>query len=126
MGCSISGLVFLPSWQVVQHAFEVGRHWCDELHAATVTWVRERNPRCMEKRPRQPLHRADVSGDTPVNTTVQAVADDRVADRAQVDADLVCSPGVNRHLTERHARHVVRARDSSHGRAGMFCRADIF
>ena len=76
--------------------------------------MRERQPRGVQERPLEPLHGADVARHAPVDAAVQRVADDRMADGAQVHADLVRPAGVNRHLAQREPGQVMRARDPRH------------
>ena len=53
-------------------------------------------------------------GDAPVHAAVGRVADDRMADGAQVHADLMGAAGRDRHLQQRHALEVARPRDARH------------
>ena len=76
----------------------------DELHAPAVARMREREPCRVKKRALQARHRADIAGHAPVHAAVQRIADDRMADRAEVDADLVRASGVNRDLAQRQRR----------------------
>ena len=82
--------------------------------------MRERQPSRMQERPLQPLHGSDVSRNAPMDASVQRVADNRMADGAQVDANLMCPPGVNRHLTERETGQMMGARDARHRLARIF------
>src|ERR1044071_5228988 len=82
--------------------------------------MREQETRGVEEWTLQTLHRANVSGDTTMDPAVHRVADDRVADRAQMHADLMRAAGMNRHLTKREPRHVVRPRDPRDRAARMF------
>ena len=69
--------------------------------------MRERQTRGVQERPLEPLHGADVARHAPVDAAVERVADDRMADRAQVHADLVRPPGVDRDLTQREAGQMM-------------------
>jgi hypothetical protein len=53
----------------------------------------EHEPGGVEERPFETLNSADVAGDAAVHAAVGRVADDRVADGAQVDANLVRASG---------------------------------
>ena len=52
--------------------------------------------------------------DAPVHAAVGRVADDRMADRAEVNADLVRAAGGDRDLEQRHALEVPREGDARH------------
>src|SRR5690242_21946885 len=56
-----------PAGKIVQHRLEIVRQRCDELETAAVPRMCEDEPRGVEKRPFQPLHRANVASDPPVN-----------------------------------------------------------
>src|SRR5262249_58422042 len=59
--------------------------------------------------------RADVARDAAVDAAVERVADDRMADRAQVDADLVRAAGVDGDARERqYPAEVLGAHDPRH------------
>jgi hypothetical protein len=62
----------------------------------------------MQKRPLEMGDGADVTRYAAMNTAVQRVADDRVADGAEMHADLMCAAGVNGHLAQRQSRQVNR------------------
>ena len=51
----------------------------------------------MEERARQLRHRSQRMRDAAVHAAIERVADDRVADRAQVHADLMRAAGGDRH-----------------------------
>ena len=69
----------------------------------------------MEKGAIQVCDRADVAWHAPVHAAVQRVPDDGMANRAEVDADLMRAAGVNRHLHQRqHPAEVLGADDARH------------
>src|SRR5687768_1607025 len=72
----------------------------------------------MKERAFEPLDRTDIPGDAPAHPAVESVAHNRVADRAQVHADLVRSPGVDGDVAQGHARGVLGSRDAGHGTSG--------
>ena len=82
--------------------------------------MRERQSGRMQEGPLQPLHGSDVSRDSPMDASVQRVADHGMADGAQVDSDLVRPPGVDGDLTEREAGQMMGARDARHRLARVF------
>ena len=90
--------------------------------------MREHEPRGVQKRPLEMRDRAQVAGHAPVDAAVERVADDRMADRAQVHADLVRAAGVDRHLRERQRRRrTARARTMRVTASRLRrARADIF
>ena len=70
----------------------------------------------MEERPLQTHDRADIAGHAPVDAAVERIADDRMSDRAQVHANLVRAPGMNRDLRQRdRGVEVLGADDPRHG-----------
>ena len=66
--------------------------------------MREDQARGVQERPIEMRDGAQVAGHAPVDAAVERVADDRMADRAQVDADLMRPPGVDRDLRQRQHR----------------------
>ena len=68
--------------------------------------------RRVEERALQSLHRPHIVGHVPVDATVRRVADDRVANRAQVDANLMRSAGGDRDVQQRDAPQVLRLGDT--------------
>ena len=118
MGVCMASIILVCSGgqpgRSVEHRSQVVGQRRDELHAAAVARMRERQPRGVQERPLEPLHGADVARHAPVHAAVQRVADDRVADGAQVHADLMRPAGVDRHLAERQPRQVMRAGDPGH------------
>ena len=73
------------------------------------------------------VDRAQVAGHAPVDAAVERVADDRMADRAQVHANLVRAAGVNRDLRQRQRRPKCSARTMRVTAARLRrARADIF
>ena len=69
--------------------------------------------RGMEERPVEMRHRAQVAGHAPMHAAVQRIADDRVADGAEMHADLMRAAGMNRDLRQRqHPAEMLRAHDA--------------
>ena len=100
-----------------------------KLHAPAVARMREHQTRRVEKRPLEPLDGSMSPGDMTAHAAVQRIAHDRVADRAQVHADLVRPARVNRDVRQRqHAGpSCSRAHDPGDGLARLRrARADIF
>src|SRR5438132_12007201 len=106
-------LAIEPSWNRAEHILQVRRQIRCELHPPAVARVVEREARGVQKRPLQMRHGADVARHAPLHTAVQRIADDRMADGAEMYADLMRAPRVNRHLAERQPRQVGCACDSS-------------
>jgi len=77
--------------------------------------VREREPRGVQERAFEPLHCPNVTCHAAVHASVDGIADDRMADGAQVHANLVRPPRVNGHLAQRDAGQVERACDAGDG-----------
>src|SRR5215831_1662960 len=86
---------------LVEDLLQVAGQFALELHAPPVDRVREREACGMEERALEMRDRADVARDAAVDAAVERVADDRMADRAQVDADLVRAAGVDGDARER-------------------------
>ena len=102
-----------PLAQLVEHALQILRQLARELHPPPVVRMLEHQPRGVQKRPVEMGDRAQVAGHAPVDAAVERVADDRVADRAQVNADLVRAAGVDRDAARASApAEVLRAHDA--------------
>src|ERR1041385_937338 len=113
-------LAIQPPWNGIQNDLQIRRQIGDELHAAAVAWMREREPRGVEKRPLQVRNRADIAGHAAMHAAIERIADHRMADGAQVNANLMRPAGVYRDLAERQIRVHLRDRkstrlNSSHG-----------
>src|SRR5262245_24848641 len=102
----------LPARERVEHVLEICRQRRSEFHASAIARVLEDEPLGMEEWPLETADGADVTGDTPVDASVQRIATDRVADRAELHAYLVCAAGMNGNLAQRQSRQVKRLRDS--------------
>ena len=79
--------------------------------------MRERKACGVQEWPFQPENGPEIGWHTPAGSAIERIADDRVADPAQVHADLVGASGVDRDLREGDAFQVLHARDARHGRA---------
>ena len=93
---------------IVEHRLQVRRQRRIELDPPAVGGVRERQPGRVQERPLEPLDGAQVGRRPAMEPAVGRIADDRMADRAQVDADLVRAPGGDRDLQQRDALVVPR------------------
>ena len=72
-------------------------------------------PRGVQERPLEMRDRPQIAGHAAMDAAVQRIADDRVADRAQMHADLMRPAGVDRDLRQRqHAAEVLGADDPRH------------
>ena len=83
----------------------------------------------VKERPIEPRQRPQVAWQVPSNPAVERVADNRMADGAEMHADLVRAPGRDRHVEQRHApgstvARVIRvtAVRARRARADIFCR----
>ena len=63
--------------------------------------MREREPRGVQERARQVGDGAQVARHVAMDAAVQRIADDWVADGAQMDADLMRTAGVDRDVRQR-------------------------
>ena len=75
----------------------------------------EGEPFSVQEGTREPLHRAHVVRHALVHAAVDRIADDGVADGAQVHADLVRAAGGDGHANQRHARQLAGPRDARDG-----------
>ena len=73
--------------------------------------MRERQSRRVQEGTLESLYRADIARHPAVNTAIQRIPHNRMADRTQVHADLMRASGVNRDLTQRESRQMMCARD---------------
>src|SRR5262245_42707361 len=110
--CFLSGLSLA---QFIQYLLQVLRQLARELHSAAVDGVLEREPRGVQERPVEVCYRTQVSGYPPVNASVQWIANDRMADGAQVDPNLVRAAGLDGDMDQcERAAEMLRACDSRH------------
>jgi len=84
-----------------------------EFDSPAITRVRKHETRGVKKRALEPLDGAKMAGGSPPHATVRRIPHNRMADRAQVDADLVRAASRDRDVEERHAIEVAR---ESHSR----------
>ena len=76
--------------------------------------MREHEPRGVQKRALEVRHGAKVARHAPAHAAVERIADDRMADRAEVHTNLVRPAGVNRDLRQRqHAGRSAPRRRSA-------------
>src|SRR6476469_378925 len=83
----------LAARQLVEDVAEIGGKLAGEFHPALVRWMSEDKACGMEKRTLQMRHRAQIAWDVAMDAAVECIADNRVADCAQVHADLMCAAG---------------------------------
>src|SRR4029453_1771395 len=95
-----------PAGERLEHVLQIYRQRRGEFQTPGIARVLEGEPLGMQKRPLQMGDGADVTGHAPVDTAVERVADNRVADRAEMHAYLMCATGVNGNLTQRQSRQV--------------------
>jgi len=108
-------LIVFPPWQSFENAQEVVRQWCRELHPTPVTRMYECEPPRVQKRAVQALHGSKIARDPPAHPPVHRVPNDRMSDRAEVYANLVCAAGMNGHLAQGQAAQVMGPCDSRDG-----------
>src|SRR5258708_2750133 len=82
--------------QLVDHFLEIRGQLARELHAPVLDRMREREARGVQERPLEMRHGAKVAGHAAMDAAVERVADDRVADGAQMDTNLMRSAGMDR------------------------------
>src|SRR5205814_1512444 len=101
---------------VIEDRLKIGRQRRFEFHLSLSGWMRERQPCGVQEWALEALHGPEVVRDAAVDAAVGRIADDRVADGAQVHADLVRAPGCDGDAKQRHPFQVLRlgdARDSA-------------
>ena len=96
------------------HRLQIVGQWRDEFHPPLIARMMEDQAGGMQKWSLESLNGADVAGHAAMDAAVHRVADDRMSNRAEVYADLVRSPGVDRDLTQRQSRQVMCARNARH------------
>jgi hypothetical protein len=101
-----------PPRQLFENVHQVVGQRRGEFHPMSVTRMRNREPLRMQERPIQTLHRAKISGDTPVHTSVHRIADDGMSNCAEMHANLVSPAGVDRNPAQCHAPEMACPRDS--------------
>src|SRR6266850_5515565 len=87
--------------ELVEHALQVVRQRAREFHAPLLGGMRDDQPRGMKERTREVRDRAKIARHTAMDAAVQRIADDGMANRAEVDANLVRASGVNRDVRQR-------------------------
>src|SRR5262245_46557106 len=113
-GLSMSVLFAIaPAGERVQYVLQIRRQRRGKFHPPAVPRVFEGEPLGVEEWPLKMGDGADVARHPAMNATVQGVADNRVADGAQMHADLMCAAGVNRNLAQRQSRQVKGSRNAS-------------
>ena len=80
----MAGVGLIPPRQLFENVHQVVGQRRRKFHPMSVTRMRDREPLRMQERPTQTLHRAKISGDTPVHTSVHRIADDGVSDCAEM------------------------------------------
>lgn len=107
----VAGVGLFPPRQRFEHIHQVVGQRRRKFHPMSVTRVRDREPLRVQERPIQTLHRAKISGDTPVHAAVHRIADDGMSDCAEMYANLVSPAGVDRNAAQCHAPEMARTRD---------------
>src|SRR5262249_16765954 len=101
---------------LVEHALQIIRQRALELHAPPVSRVGKHEARGVEEGAVEMRDRAEVARHAAMDAAVERVADNRVADRAEVHANLMRAAGVDRNMCERqHAAEMFSADDAGHG-----------
>src|SRR5262245_27400555 len=101
-----------PIGKRLEHVLQICRQRRGEFHMPAVARMLEREPFRVQEWPLKMGDGADVTGYPPVDTAVQRVADDRVADRAEMHTYLMGATRVNGNLAQRQSRQVEGPRDS--------------
>jgi hypothetical protein len=80
----------------IEYRLKIRRERGHKFHSPPFAGMREYEACRVQKGTLQPLHGADVIRDTPMDATVRGVADNRVADRAQMYTNLMRAAGGDR------------------------------
>ena len=89
--------------QAFDHVGKVLRQFRAEFHSPAVARVVERQAGRVQERAIQRLDGAQLRRDAAMDAAVERVADDRMADAAQVDADLMGAAGGDADADQAHA-----------------------
>ena len=101
--------------EFVEHPLQIVGQRALELHTAALGRVRERQPRGMEKRAIEVGHCSQIPLHPAMDSAVQRIADDGMADGAEVHANLMRPTRVNRHARQgQDPSEVLGFRDSRH------------
>src|SRR5688572_17277815 len=100
---------------IIQHLLEVRRQGGFELQTFPVRRVGEAQSSGVQEGALEAQHGPQVGGNAAAHAAVHRVADDRVADRAQVHADLVRAAGRDGDLQQRDPLQVAGGGDARHG-----------
>src|SRR5262249_35212948 len=87
--------------QLVEDALQVVRQRAREFHSPFLCRMCERQPCGVKKRTREMGHGAQIARDASVYAAIEWIADHRVPDGAEVDANLMRATCVNRKVRER-------------------------
>src|SRR3954464_7373728 len=86
--------------ELVEHLLQVGGQRAREFHAAVFRGMRDHELRGMEKRTLQMRDGAQIARHPAMYAAIDRVADDGMADLAQVHANLMGAAGVDRDVSE--------------------------
>src|SRR5580765_1917798 len=82
--------------QLVEHALQILGQRAHELHSPVVGGMSEHEPRGVEEGTGEMRDGAQIAGHTPMDAAVQRIADNRVPDRVQMNANLMGASRINR------------------------------
>src|SRR5260221_7016703 len=101
--------------ELVEHGLKIFRQRTVEFHPSAISRMRERQPCRVQERPRQMRDGAEVPGHPAPRAAVQRIPHDRMADRAQMNADLMSPARVNGDARQRQYRaELLSVHDSRH------------
>src|SRR5580765_6983073 len=102
--------------QLVEHLLQVVRQRARELHAPLLGGMRECQPQRVQERSLQVRDRPQVARHASMHAAVDRIADDGMADLAEVYADLMRAPGVDRDVRQgQHHAEFLRLDDARDG-----------
>src|SRR5688572_20261908 len=97
---------------LIEHELKIVRQRRLECHLTSVGWMLKDEPAGVQERPLERQQRAKIASDAPAEAAVHRVADDRMADLAQVDANLMRASRCYGDMDEGHSLHVQRRCDA--------------
>src|SRR5688572_13789632 len=102
---------------LIEHELQILRQRRLECHLTSVGWMMKNEPTGVQEGPLEREQRTKIASDAPAEAAVHGVADDRMADLAQVDANLMRSSCCDGDMDEGHSLHVQRRCNARHRRS---------
>src|SRR5262249_1697352 len=105
-----------------EHSLKVVRQRAREFHSPFLRRMCERQTRGVKKRTREMGDGSQIAWNTSMDAAIERVADDRMPDGTQMNANLVRAAGVNRDVRQwQDDAELLRLHDSRDGLAAAPC-----